>query len=134
VLVELMRPVLDEGGVAAVADAAEALERDDPRMAEVSAEVREFLARRRRASPAAALRAMGEQLLAAPDETEALRDTGVPVLVVYGVDDDAWSPDEQRVMADRLDARHVSIDGAAHSPACEAPDALVAALRSFWDL
>ena len=131
-LIEMMRPLLDEGGVAAVAEAADALDAADPRMATVAAEVREFLARRLRASPAAALRTMGEQLVSAPDEVDELAAAGVPTLVAHGVTDDAWSPAEQRAMAVRLGAHHAEIAGAAHSPACEAPDALVAVLLDFW--
>jgi pimeloyl-ACP methyl ester carboxylesterase len=131
-LVELMRPLLDEGGVAALADAAAAADRSNPKYADVSDEVMAFLHQRLLNSPAAALRAKGEQLVSAVDETEELRETGVPVLVAHGEADDAWSPGEQRQMAERLGAAYVSIAGAVHSPACESPDATVDTLLAFW--
>ena len=131
-IVELMWGLLDSGGSAAVAQAAEAADRDDPRKADVPADVRRFLVDRLRASPAASLRTMGEQLVTAADEVDELRETGVAVLVAHGATDDAWSPEEQREMAARLGARHVSIDGAVHSPACETPDAMVDVLLEFW--
>jgi pimeloyl-ACP methyl ester carboxylesterase len=131
-LVGLMRPLLEQGGVAALVQAAEAAEDGDPRKAELSEDVRQFLRDRLAASPAAALLTMGEELTTAADEVDLLRETGIPVLVAHGEADDAWTPTEQRSMADRLDARYVSIGGAVHSPACETPDAMVDVLLEFW--
>ena len=131
-VVELMRPMLDEGGVAALADAADASNRSSPKYAEVSADVIEFLHQRMLNSPAAALRTMGEQLITATDETAELRATGLPVLVAHGETDDAWTPAEQKDMAERLGAAYVSIAGSVHSPACEAPAATVETLLSYW--
>ena len=118
-----MRPLLDDGGVAALADAAAAADRANPKYARVSADVMAFLHQRLLNSPAAALRTMGEELVTAADETDELRATGVPVLVAHGATDDAWPPEEQRRMAERLGASYVSIAGSVHSPACEAPEA-----------
>jgi pimeloyl-ACP methyl ester carboxylesterase len=131
-LVELMRQVLDDGGVPALADAAAAADRSNPKYSGVAADVMAFLHQRLLNSPAAALRTMGEQLVTAVDETDELRATGVPVLVAHGETDDAWSPGEQRRMAERLGASYVCIAGSVHSPACEAPDATVETLLSFW--
>jgi len=131
-IVELMRPLLDEGGVAALADAAANADRSNPKYAGVSAEVMAFLHQRMLNSPAAALRTMGEQLITAPDETAELRATGVGVLVAHGETDDAWTPAEQKGMAERLGAAYVSIAGSVHSPACEAPEATVDTLLDFW--
>ena len=131
-LVELMRPVLDDGGVPALADAAAAADRANPKYAGVAPDVMAFLHRRLANSPAAALRTMGEQLVTAADETDELRAAGLPMLVAHGETDDAWPPAEQRDMAERLGASYVSIAGSVHSPACEAPDATVEALISFW--
>src|SRR3954464_3935010 len=55
-IVELMRPLLDQGGVAVLAQAADASNRSNPSYADVSAEVLEFLNQRMLNSPAAALR------------------------------------------------------------------------------
>ena len=131
-LVELMRPLLEQGGVAALADAAAAADRSNPKYAGVSDEVMTFLHRRLLNSPAAALRTKGEQLVTAVDETDELRETGVPVLVAHGEADDAWTPAEQRDMAERLGAAYVSIAGSVHSPACEAPEATVEVLLGYW--
>jgi len=131
-LVELMRPVLDDGGVPALADAAAAADRSNPKYAGVTADVMAFLHQRILNSPAAALRTMGEELVTAADQTEELRATGVPVLVAHGETDDAWSPGEQRQMAERLRASYVAITGSVHSPACEAPEATVETLLAFW--
>ncbi|MDQ1696630.1 MAG: hypothetical protein QOJ03_1983, partial [Frankiaceae bacterium] len=83
-IVELMRPVLAEGGVAALADAAAAIDRDNPRMAGTPGEILDFLHRRWLAASAPGLRVMGAELISAPDEVDALAATGVPVLVVHG--------------------------------------------------
>jgi pimeloyl-ACP methyl ester carboxylesterase len=53
--------------------------------------------------------------------------------VLYGEDDNAWSPAIQEEMAVRLGAQRVRIPGAAHSPAMEAPGATTDALTSFWN-
>jgi pimeloyl-ACP methyl ester carboxylesterase len=132
-MVEVMRSLLDQGGVPALADAAAAADRSNPKYAGVSAEVMQFLHQRMRNSPAAALRTMGEQLVTATDETDELRATGVRVLVAHGEADDAWTPTEQKQMAARLGAAYVSIPGAVHSPACETPAATADTLLSFWD-
>lgn len=131
-VVALMRPVLADGGVSALADAAAAIDRDDLRMAGVAAEVTDFLHRRWLAASAAGLRVMGEELVSATDEVDALEGTGVPVLVTHGEFDDAWLPAQQRAMADRLGATYEVVAGSVHSPACEAPDALVRVLLDFW--
>jgi pimeloyl-ACP methyl ester carboxylesterase len=131
-LVELMRPLLDDGGVPALADAAAAADRSNPKYADVAPDVMAFLHQRLLNSPASALRTMGEQLVTAVDETDELLATGVPVLVAHGETDDAWPPQEQRQMAERLGASYVSIAGSAHSPACEAPEPTVETLLTFW--
>jgi pimeloyl-ACP methyl ester carboxylesterase len=73
-------------------------------------------------------------MLTAPDRTaELARLDHIPMLVIYGEDDNAWSPEIQEEMAARLGARRVCIPGAAHSPAVEAPVTTADALTSFWD-
>jgi len=129
--VALMQPLLDQG-VAALADAAAAANASNPKYAGVAPDVMAFLHQRLLNSPAAALRTMGEQLVRATDETDELRETGVPILVAHGEADDAWTPAEQRSMAERLGASYVAIAGAVHSPACEAPEATVDVLLGFW--
>jgi pimeloyl-ACP methyl ester carboxylesterase len=95
-------------------------------------EVGAFLRERFFASSAAGLRAMGEQLLSEPDRVAELAAIGLPTLVVYGADDDAWSPAAQADMAARLGAARHVIAGAGHSPNVEAPERLVTVLADYW--
>ncbi|KAB2341381.1 alpha/beta fold hydrolase [Actinomadura rudentiformis] len=80
---------------------------------------------------------MAGELLSAPDRVDELakatEDAGVPVLVLYGEDDDVWDPRVQATMAERLDAAKVVIPSAAHSPAVEAPETTASALTDFWN-
>jgi pimeloyl-ACP methyl ester carboxylesterase len=93
-----------------------------------------FLRERMLRSSAAGLMEMGLQLLTAPDKTAELAKAGpLPVLVLYGEDDNAWSPATQEEMAHMLGAERVCIPGAAHSPAVEAPATTADALTSFWN-
>jgi pimeloyl-ACP methyl ester carboxylesterase len=131
-MIELMRPLLADGGVPAVWEVSASIDAADPKSAAVPADVREFLRRRFLASPAAALLGMGAAVTSAPDRVEELRANGIPVLVAHGDGDDAWSPAEQREMAERLGARYVVLDGAGHSPAVDVPEATAAALEAFW--
>jgi pimeloyl-ACP methyl ester carboxylesterase len=131
-LIELMRPLLVDGGVPAVFAASEQMDAADPKKAELPEAIKDFLRRRFLASPAAALLGMGMAVTTAADRVDELRDSGVPVLVAHGDADDAWSPVEQAAMAQRLGARHVVFEGTGHSPAVEAEDVVAAALESFW--
>ena len=131
-LMDVLRPVLAAGGVAAVYQQLEALAAADPRVARQPPELREFLRRRFLASSPVALQGMGDALRGEPDRVQALRDTGVPVLVAYGAGDDSWSPAVQAEMAHRLGARHAVIPGAAHSPAFENPRTTMELVRDFW--
>ena len=99
----------------------------------VPAPIIAFLKERMLANSPAGLAAMARHLLAAPDKTRQLAGRGVPELVLYGADDNAWPPSQQAEMAARLSASRVVIPGAAHSPAVEAPAATADALTSFWN-
>jgi pimeloyl-ACP methyl ester carboxylesterase len=131
-LVELMRPLLTEGGVPAVWAVSQELEATDPAAQAVPVEVREFLRRRFLASPDEALLGMGDALVSAPDQVSDLRRTAVPTFVLHGDADDAWTPAEQRDMATRLGARHQELAGVGHSPAVDDPAATATALTTFW--
>lgn len=97
-------------------------------------EIIDFVRTRLLASSPTGLRSMGESLLACPDRTQALAKLGiVPLMVVYGEDDDAWSPETQEEMAARLSAHRICIPGAAHSPAVEAPETVASTLTTFWN-
>ena len=94
-----------------------------------------FLRRRMLRNSPVGLHVMGRYLLGAADRTaELARHAGVPVLVLYGEDDDKWEPSAQEEMAARLAAERVCIPGAAHSPAVEAPETTASALNAFWHL
>ena len=104
------------------------------RAEEVPEHIIEFLRKRHRGNSPAALFVMGTYLLSCPDRTiELARMDGLPILVMYGENDNAWSPEAQDLMGRRLHAQRVCIPGAAHSPAIEAPETTASTLTSFWN-
>lgn len=129
-LVEVMRPLLAEGGVAKVWEATSQM--NAAQTAAQPQEVAALIERRFLASPAAALLGMGHELVTAPDLVDELAATGVPILVACGANDDAWSPEDQKDMAARLGAQYVVFADAGHSPNVDAPEAVVDALEAFW--
>ena len=93
-----------------------------------------FLGRRMRGNNPVGLVLMAAHMLAAPDRTaELARLDQLPMLVIYGENDNSWSPDAQEDMALRLGARRLCIPAAVHSPAVEAPATTASALTRFWD-
>jgi pimeloyl-ACP methyl ester carboxylesterase len=82
------------------------------------------------------LAAMARILSSEPDRTDQLaaaaRSAHLAVLVAWGEDDDAWSPQIQAETASRLGARAVSLPEAAHSPAVETPGETARVLAQFW--
>ena len=93
-----------------------------------------FLGRRMRGHDPVGLVLMAAHMLAAPDRTaELARLDQLPMLVIYGENDNSWSPDAQEDMALRLGARRLCIPAAVHSPAVEAPATTASALTRFWD-
>jgi len=103
----------------------------------VPPEIVAFLRRRMFMNSGAGLMGMAREVLSCPDRVDQLvkvtGGTGLPVLVLYGENDDAWDPQEQALMAERLSARKVVIPGASHSPAVEAPETTASALTTFWN-
>ena len=73
-----------------------------------------------------------EVLADVEDVTPALAATGLPVLVVHGVDDAAWPQPWQRLMAERLGARYAVVEQAGHLPNVENPAATADLLAGFW--
>lgn len=71
----------------------------------------------------AAARVLGTHV----DRSEALRATGLPVLVAHGETDDAWPQADQRAMAERVGAAYAVLPGG-HSPNEDAPAATAALL------
>lgn len=66
------------------------------------------------------------------DTTDALRATGLPVMVAHGEFDAAWPIPWQRDMAERLGARYEIVAAAFHSPQIETPEVTVSLLADFW--
>lgn len=103
----------------------------------VGPEIVAFLRRRMFMNSHAGLLGMAGEVLTATDRVDQLAkvadSAGLPILVLYGENDDAWAPHEQALMAERLGARKVVIPGAAHSPAVEAPETTASALTTFWN-
>lgn len=127
----LMRPLLEQG-MPTLVQAYDQLNAGDQRWLALDASTQGFLRERMLASSAAALLGMGEALTGEPDRVAELKATGLPVLVLHGDDDDAWTPALQAEMARRLGARHVVVPGAAHSPAVEAAERTAQELLDFW--
>ncbi|MFC3521994.1 alpha/beta fold hydrolase [Streptomonospora nanhaiensis] len=99
----------------------------------VDPEIHAFLRRRMLANHPEGLVRMAEALLAAPDRTADLARAELPMLVLYGENDDAWPPEAQAAMAATLGAERVVVPGAAHSPNVEAPETTAQALTAFWN-
>jgi pimeloyl-ACP methyl ester carboxylesterase len=103
----------------------------------VPSDIVAFLRRRMFMNSPSGLLGMADELLSMTDRVDQLAKVtggaGLPVLVLYGENDDAWAPEDQAFMAERLDARKVVIPGAAHSPAVEAPETTASALTAFWN-
>jgi pimeloyl-ACP methyl ester carboxylesterase len=94
----------------------------------------EFLGRRMLSNDPDGLILMARHMLTAPDRTaELARLDQIPILIIYGEDDNSWSPAAQENMARRLGARRLCIPAAVHSPAVEAPATTASALTQFWD-
>jgi pimeloyl-ACP methyl ester carboxylesterase len=72
-------------------------------------------------------------LLKEPARTAEVAATKVPTLVMYGENDQPWTPDTQARMAEKLGARHVVIANAAHTPNEEQPEETAKELLAFWD-
>ena len=119
-------------GITSVVEAMDALNAADERFLALDASFQGFLRDRMLASTAAGLIGMSTAIESEPDRVEQLRTTGLPVLVVHGEDDDAWTPAVQADMAQRLGAVHAVVPDAVHSPAVEAPEATAKALLAFF--
>lgn len=98
-------------------------------------EIEAFLQRRFLVNHPTSLEHISRVLAAAVDDIDATSDAlvkaDIPVLVVYGTDDNRWPVAEQEAMAHRLGVGAVVVDGAAHSPAVERPDVTAGVLADF---
>jgi pimeloyl-ACP methyl ester carboxylesterase len=131
--IDQFEPLLARLGLPGLYAAMQAAEAAEPGFLAPPPELAAFLERRFLAGSPIMLQGMADALRAEPDRVAELAATGVPALVVHGVDDDAWPPAVQREMAGRLRARYEVIPDAAHSAAVENPRALVDVLLDFWD-
>ncbi len=135
-ILHTIRPILERGGLTAVVAAQDALTAADPGRVSPPPEVEAFLRHRMLTGSPLALQVMGEALLTAADRVEELQAlsgrSDLPLLVVHGEHDDAWSPDVQHAMAARLGASYAVVEGARHSPAAEQPGATAHELLAFW--
>jgi pimeloyl-ACP methyl ester carboxylesterase len=124
--------VLAHRGMAGLWAQLEASAQADPKYARSSPALRDFLRTRFMATDPVGLQVMGQELRTVEDRTDELARTGLPMLVLHGESDDAWTPAMQADMARRLGAAHAVIPAAAHSPAVENPRATLRALLEFW--
>lgn len=125
-------PALAAGGMAGLWEHLQAQSQADPRYVRPAPRLLEFLRERFLATDPVGLRVMGDILKVEPDRTADLAALSVRTLVLFGVDDDAWSPAVQTDMAQRLSAQIAVIEEAAHSPAVENSAPTAAALIEFW--
>jgi pimeloyl-ACP methyl ester carboxylesterase len=134
IYLEFMTPILRDGGLPAVYDALEQVQAQDPRTQSLPEDVKAFLRRRFLSQSPVAVETTGQALLGEPDRVDELKAAyRGPMLVACGAGDDAWPPDEQAAMADRLGAPFETIPDAMHSPAAENPLATTKMLAAFWD-
>ncbi len=131
-VVELAAPMLPNRPLTEIYDLGQQLNAQDPSFVAPAEPLKSFFRDRFITSSAASLLGMGESMLTEPDRVAELKTTGVPVLVMYSRQDNAWAPDTQADMAARLGAREVVVTGAMHSPAVENPAATATALIDFW--
>ena len=75
---------------------------------------------------------MARYLQSAQSLVEEVRDTKVPVHVIYGENDDAWPLDLQDQMAADLGAPLTVIAGAGHCPNEDKPEDTAQVLANFW--
>lgn len=131
-VVELAAPMLPNRPLTEIYDLGQQINAQDPSFVAHEEPLKSFFRDRFVTGSAASLLGMGESMLTEPDRVAELKATGVPVLVVYSRQDNAWAPDVQADMAVRLEAREVVVTGALHSPAVESPGATSRALIDFW--
>lgn len=127
-----LRPILEDGGIEALWEVSQSLP-VDPEKPVVTDETRSFLRTRFVAHSPAAMLTMAASLTTEPDRVDELKAAGVPVVVVYGEKDDAWTPAEQDAMAARLGAPVVVVPDAWHSPAAENPTLTAQVLNDLWN-
>jgi pimeloyl-ACP methyl ester carboxylesterase len=130
---QLFAEVLRAHGLEGVWVAKQALEESEGVEQPSDPVIREFLTRRFLANSPRSLLAMVDALCTATDRTEELASVSPPTLVCFGSNDDAWAPQEQRLMGEALKAAVVELPGLGHSPAVENPTLTTQTLVDFWN-
>lgn len=124
--------VLASQGMAALWEQLQVQAQADPRYVRLAPALNNLLRERFMATDPAGMNVMGTTLREEPDRTDQLAAVGKSIMVLHGIDDDAWPGQVQAEMAERLAATYRVIQAAAHSPAVENPPATAAALIEFW--
>jgi pimeloyl-ACP methyl ester carboxylesterase len=132
VLLDLGAQVLATQGMAALWEQLQAQSQADPKYVRLAPVLNAFLRDRFMATDPAGLNVMGTTLRDESDRTGQLAALGKRIMVLHGIDDDAWPGPVQAGMAGQLSATYRVIEAAAHSPAVENPPATAAALVEFW--
>jgi len=136
VLLRTFADALDSLDLATVFDLKRAYDLEAGWVAPTDPAIETFLREKFLRSDPGSLAAMARILASEPDRTDELARTArqgrLPVLVAFGADDDAWSPQIQAETASRLGAIAVSLPEAAHSPAVETPGETARVLAQFW--
>lgn len=129
-------PLLRTEGVERAHEVRAARDDLDPSRAAQPPALRALLRERFLRSSPAGLLGMADGLRSEPDLVpqlaKALQHHGVPCLVVCGAGDNAWSVEDQRDMAERLDSDFAVIPDAWHSPNTENPSGLLGPLLATW--
>ncbi len=131
VTMDQLEPVLAAAGLPGVYAAMQAAALDDPGFVAPARSSPTSWSDGSSAARRTCCRAWATRCAPSPTASPSCAATGVPVLVVHGVDDDAWPPAVQRDMAERLGARYAVIPDAAHSPAVENPAGAVSRAARF---
>ena len=92
----------------------------------------DFLTRRFLSNSPGSLQAMIETLCGVQDRIDTLATVAPPTAVIVGDRDDAWPPDEQRLMAQRLAATLLELPDVGHSPAVDAPEEVAEAIAALY--
>ena len=93
-----------------------------------------FLGQRMLSNDPDGLVLMARHMLTAPDRTaELARLDRIPMLVIYGENDDAWSPAAQEKMARRLAPADYASRRPCTPPPSRRPPPRRRALTQFWD-
>ena len=129
---QLFAQVLAEHGLEVVWAAKQALEEAEGLSPPADPDIAQFLTDRFLASSPGSLLAMVDLLCNTPDRSDELATVAPATLVCFGEHDDAWSPAEQRRLAEIIKADVVMFAGVGHSPAAEHPAETVRALMDFW--